>query len=241
MARTSFVAPAATVTALAELNALALTVCITPDSTVTFPVKAALATSNLTCPVPASRATTTSDAPVIPAVVKRSAVAPETSRTALFKVIPPLMIVVPLSFRIVAVPLLPDATVIGLASVSPAPCRVAFALPELCPSVTAPVPLPPSAFALVVALTVPSRTTNPPLNVFAPLKVSMPLPVLTSPSVPLTAPPNAKFPLAAFAVTVAPSANAFPIVCSAAESFWISECSVIEFPDSVNADAPALK
>ena len=74
----------------------------------------------------------------------------------------------------VRVPELPEATVIRLGKVNEAPRSVAFALPLMSPNVMVPEP---SAFWLVVALTVPALIVTPPLNVLLLLRVSVPAPV----------------------------------------------------------------
>src|SRR6266404_3266193 len=74
----------------------------------------------------------------------------------------------------VRVPELPEATVIRLANVRVSPSSVALALPLVSPNVTVPEP---SAFAFVVALTVPALIVTPPLNVLLLLRVSVPAPV----------------------------------------------------------------
>jgi len=76
----------------------------------------------------------------------------------------------------VRVPELPEATVIGLGKVNWLPRSVALALPLVSPKVTIPDPVPPSAFALVVALTVPPLIVSPPVNVLFPLRVRVPGP-----------------------------------------------------------------
>ena len=92
----------------------------------------------------------------------------------LFNVTAPLKIglkFLPL-LAILNVPLLPEATVIGLAKVNDAsPINVAFALPLVSPMVMT-FEVAPKALALVWPATVPAFIVKPPVKVFAPDKVN---------------------------------------------------------------------
>ena len=90
----------------------------------------------------------------------------------LFSVTAPLKILAALLVIFSVLPLLPAATVIGLANV-PAnpPLSVASALPLESPIVIGPVP---KALALVVPETVPALMVRPPEKVLAPERVTVP-------------------------------------------------------------------
>src|SRR5262249_57485617 len=84
---------------------------------------------------------------------------------------------------IVSVPVVPLASAIGRAIVSPVvpTSSVALALPLVSPSVIVPAP---KAFALVAPRTVPDLIVNPPVKVFALEKVAVPAPAMITLVVP---------------------------------------------------------
>jgi len=117
-------------------------------------------------PVPLRR---TLPVPVTPPDKVSPKVVVDTSVTSwLLNVMAPLKVEAAL-LVMVAVPVLPDATVIGFAN-GPAnpPLNVALALPLPSPIVMT-LEFAPNAFALVVPLTVPDLIVKPPVNVFTPL------------------------------------------------------------------------
>ena len=126
--------------------------------------------------------------PVTPPVNIRSPEEPpvvEVNVRLLFNVTAPLKVGLQLLVALILnVPLLPEATVIGLANVpSNRPCNVAAALPLVSPIVTTLV-FAPKALALVWPSTVPALIVNPPVKVLAPLKVRVPVPALVTAVVP---------------------------------------------------------
>src|SRR4051794_40588510 len=94
----------------------------------------------------------------------------ETTTRSWLSVTAPENVVV-IDWVIVAVPLLPLGTEMGLAN-GPAtpPFRTTLAVPLVSPSVMIPA-APPNADALVVPLTVPDLMVRPPVKVLAPAKV----------------------------------------------------------------------
>ncbi len=159
----------------------------------------------------------------------------------LFKVIAPLTVEPDVLFGEIilnVLPLLPEATVIGLANVNAVPVgltdKVAFAVPLVSPMVIAPVPEPPKALVLVAPFTSPALMVKPPVKVFTPERVSVPAPVLFMPKVePLIMPDIVKVPEATLTVYVAPSATGAEIVA-------VPPMIEFEAPDRVTAVAPEI-
>jgi hypothetical protein len=113
----------------------------------------------------------TSPVPVIPPVIVIFEVVVAIV-SALFKVIAPLNVGV-LELVIVAVPLDPEATVMGLANVKfEPPIKVALAVPVVSPIVIV-LLFAPKALALVVPVTVPFLMVSPLVKVFVPDKVKL--------------------------------------------------------------------
>ena len=135
-------------------------------------------------PVPVPRLVTVPVLLTLP-IVSRNA-PPLLSSTRLFvPVTPPLKLAaVAVVEPIVSVPVVVDARVIGLAKVRPSPRILASVFAAESPRVTAPVPVPPNAFALVVPLNVPCLMVRPPVKVLAPLRTTVPKEVLTAPAPP---------------------------------------------------------
>jgi len=114
--------------------------------------------------------------PVIPPLKVRALAAGDSIRSWLLSVTAPLKMLAALEVM-VATPVLPEATEIGLANVpTKPPLNVALALPLLSPIVI--VPPVPNAKALVVPLTVPDLIIKPPVKVLAPERTNVPAPFL---------------------------------------------------------------
>ena len=120
--------------------------------------------------------------PVTPPLKVSAVVAGDRTKSCELSVTRPLKVLTAVPV-IAATPALPEATEIALAN-GPAnpPLSVALAETVESPSVIAPAP---NALALVVPLTVPALIVRPPVKVFTPLNVNVPLPILVRPTVPL--------------------------------------------------------
>ena len=122
--------------------------------------------------------------PVMPPLKVSAVPPPNTCKSWLLSVIAPLKTLVDTVPVMVAIPVLVEATVIGLVKVPlRPPLKVALAdPPEASPMIIVPVP---NAVALVVPLTVPALIVKLVLKVLDLLSVSVPLPNFRTPDIAL--------------------------------------------------------
>ena len=151
--------------------------------------------------------------PVIPPPKVSRWVKVGASVRLLLSVMAPLKVLAALLVIFKVLPLLPEATVIGLANVPPPAFNVASTLPLVSPMVMT-LEFAPKAFGLVSPETVPALMVKPPVKVFAPEKTNVPVPVLVIGSVLLTIPEMvnvpAPLPLLFISKVLAPEIAAVP-------------------------------
>jgi len=157
-----------TLVTFAPMTALINVAPLPAPELVIVPVLLTLAVDRVITPAPVALRVRL-PVPVIPPLKVRALATGDKLRAWLLSVTAPLKMLAALEVM-VATPVLPEATEIGLANVpTKAPLNVALALPLESPMVIVPVPVAPPKDPATSPLTVPDLMIRPPVKTFVPV------------------------------------------------------------------------